>query len=370
MLQAQAAWREELEARPVQFLARDLEGRLDDVREQLAELLDAEAQDLVFVRNATYGVNSVLRSFPLEPGDELLVTDQEYNACRNVLDFVAQRAGAVVRVAVMPWPVSDPQVIVESITRELTPRTRLLLVDHITSPTATVLPMQQIVEQARQNGTQVLVDGAHAPGHLPLSLRSLGADYYTGNCHKWINAPKGAALLWVRRDRQEGVRPACISHGANSPREDRSRFLVEFDWTGTDDPTAVLSIPAALHFIEQRSGSWAGVQQHNRELVRAGRDRVLDALGVEAPVADELLGAMATIPLPLLKSTPPDNWDPLQTALREQYRIEVPVFTWGGRDGQPARRGLRISAQLYNEPSDYQRLADALYSLGASSAPV
>ena len=371
VLAVQQSLREHMEARPVEFLARELEERYDVVRDVLAEFLGAQALELVFVPNATYAVNSVLRSFPFGAGDELLVTDQEYNACRNVLDFVAARAGCQVVVAELPWPVTSEDEVVEALLAKVTERTRLLLIDHITSPTALVLPLERIVPAMQERGVRVLVDGAHAPGHLALDLAALGADYYTGNCHKWMNAPKGAAFLWVPERWQPEVRPACISHGANSPRDDRSRYLVEFDWTGTSDPTAVLAIPAAMQIVrEQVEGGWQALRERNRGLAVEARRALLQRLELDAPAPESMLGAMASIVLPILDPPALDNWDPLQTALREQYRIEVPIFGWGGRDGLARHRCVRISAQLYNEPGDYAQLAEALYSLGASSAPV
>jgi isopenicillin-N epimerase len=367
----QRSLRDLMEARPIEFLARELEDRLDVVRGELGDFLGAPAQDLVFLPNATYAVNSVLRSFPFDPGDELLVTDHEYNACRNVLDFVAARAGCKVVVAEMPWPVSDPQDIVDAVLARVNARTRLLLIDHITSATALVMPLERIIPELQKRGVRVLVDGAHAPGQIELNLNQLGADYYTGNCHKWVNAPKGAAFLAVPERWQAEVRPACISHGANSRRSDRSRYLIEFDWTGTADPTAILAIPAALQFMEkQLEGGWPAVRARNHGMAVEARQILLGELGLTPAAPESMLGAMATIELPLLDSRPFDNWDPLQTALREQYRIEVPVVNWGGRDGLASYRGLRVSAQLHNDLSQYQRLANALHSLGACSAPV
>ncbi len=367
----QRSLRDLMEARPIEFLARELEERLDVVRGELGDFLGAPALELVFVPNATYAVNSVLRSFPFDLGDELLVTDHEYNACRNVLEFVAARAGCKVVVAQLPWPLTDPQEIVDAVLAEVSDRTRLLLIDHITSATALVMPLERIIPEVQKRGVRVLVDGAHAPGQIDLNLSQLGADYYTGNCHKWINAPKGAAFLAVPERWQAEVRPACISHGANSPRQDRSRYLIEFDWTGTDDPSAILAIPSALQFMEQqREGGWPAVRAANHALAVEARQVLLGGLGISPSAPQSMLGAMATIELPQLDPRPFDNWDPLQTALREQYRIEVPVVNWGGRDGMPSYRGLRVSAQLYNDIRQYQRLAEALHSLGACSAPV
>jgi len=369
VLQAQREWRERLEARPIEFMARELEANLDHARGHLADFLGAEEQDLVLVPNATYAVNSVLRSMPIEPGDQLLVTDHEYNACRNVLNFVAERAGAEVVVVDLPWPFSDPSELTECILAAVTSRTRLCLLDHMTSATAFRLPLEQIVPELRRRGVRTLVDGAHAPGQLELDLAQLQPDYYTGNCHKWLNAPKGAAFLYVARDLQQEVRPACISHGANSPRTDRSRFLIEFDWTGTADPTAVLCIPAAMDWMEsQLQGGWPAIRARNRELVLAARSQIFARFSLEAPVPDSCIGHMAAIPLPPLEEAAPDNWDPLQVALRDQFRIEVPVSSWKLEPGQGALRTLRISAQLYNQADDYERLADALDNLGVFAA--
>ncbi|MCH2102075.1 MAG: aminotransferase class V-fold PLP-dependent enzyme [Planctomycetes bacterium] len=371
VLAVQQSLRDRLEERPVEFLARELEARYDLVREDLGDFLGARASELVFVPNATYAVNSVLRSFPFDKGDELLVTDHAYNACHNVLEFVAARSGCQVVVAELPWPIDSSGEVLEALLDRVSSSTRLLLIDHVTSPTALVLPVERIVPAMQELGVRVLVDGAHAPGHLNLDLHALGADYYTGNCHKWINAPKGSAFLWVPERWQSEVRPACISHGANSPRDDRSRYLIEFDWTGTSDPTAILTIPAAIQIVEEQiEGGWPGLRAHNRELVMQARRVLLDRLQMNSPAPEEMLGAMASIALPTLNTPALDNWDPLQSALREQYRIEVPVFGWGGRGGMRRHRCLRISAQYYNQAEDYARLAEALYSLGVSSAPV
>ncbi len=240
----------EMERQPIDFLVRRLEARFDAAREALAAFVGADPEDVVAVPNATAGVNSVLRSLLFEPGDELLTTDHAYNACRNALEFVASRTGARVAVARVPFPLQGPGEVIEAVLAAVTPRTRLALLDHVTSPTGLVFPVRELVAELAARGVDTLVDGAHAPGMLPLDIRELGAAYYTGNCHKWICAPKGAGFLWVRRDLQEQVRPLSISHGTNRPRAGRSRFHDEFDWTGTDDPTPFLCVPAALRFLE------------------------------------------------------------------------------------------------------------------------
>jgi isopenicillin-N epimerase len=211
-------------------------------------------------------------------------------------------------------------------------------------------------------GIEVLVDGAHGPGMLPLEIGALGAAYYTGNCHKWICAPKGAAFLWVREDRRDAIRPVCISHGANSPRRDRSRYLIEFDWTGTLDPTAVLSIPAALATIaSMHERGWTGVMETNRALALRARDMLCSALGIDPPAPDSMIGSLAAVPLPdgAASCAPSLYGDPLQDALWERHRIEIPVIPWP----EPPKRLIRVSAQLHNAPADYEKLCAALPAL-------
>src|SRR5438445_7019259 len=220
VLEAQQRLRERLERQPARFFVRDLEPLLADARSALAAFLGAAPEGLVFVPNATTGVNAVLRSLAVAPGDQLLVTDHAYNACRNALDFVAAAARAEVVVVPVPFPLASADAVVEAVVARATPRTRLALLDHVTSPTGLVYPIERLVRELAGRGIDALVDGAHAPGMVPLDLRALGAAYYTGNCHKWLCAPKGAAFLHVRSDRQTGVRPVVISHGPNTPRTD------------------------------------------------------------------------------------------------------------------------------------------------------
>lgn len=364
VLAYQQQLRERLERQPVQFLVRELEPLLDQARADLARFVDAEADDLVFVPNATAGVNTVLRSLKFSAGDELLVTDHEYNACRNALNYAAEQGGAKVVEAPVPFPVSSTQEIRAAILARVTPRTRLALLDHVTSQTGLVLPIRELVTDLRSRGVEVLVDGAHAPGMVPLDLRGLSAAYYTGNCHKWICAPKGAGFLYVRRDLQPRIRPLSISHGANAARTDRSRFQVEFGWTGTLDPTAFLCVPEALLQIGTLlPGGWPEVMRRNRELALAGRTVLCEALGIAPPCPEECIGSLAAVPIPdaakIEIPSSPLYTDPLQDRLREEFRIEVPVIPWPA----PPKRLLRISAQQYNSLPQYQSLAGALRRL-------
>lgn len=357
VLETQNEYRAKLEREPVRFFVRELEPLLDAARAELATFLGCDEAGLAFVPNATAGVNSVLRSMDLDKFDELLVTTHEYNASRNVLDYVANVAGAKVVVAEIPFPIASPDIVVERVLEKVTERTRLLLIDHVTSQTGIILPIERIIAELRSRGIDTLVDGAHAPGMIPLDLRATGAAYYTGNLHKWVCAPKGAAFLWARENRRATVRPSNISHGANSTRRDRSRYLVEFDWTGTFDPSAWLSVPAALHAMQNFvDAGWSEVMRRNRELALKARNLLCDALQIEHPAPDEMLGSLAALPLPDGASEWDGPCDPLQDALLFEHRIEVPLMPWPA----PPKRLLRISAQLYNSIDEYERLAAAL----------
>ncbi|BAU43130.1 aminotransferase class V-fold PLP-dependent enzyme [Leptolyngbya sp. O-77] len=356
--QRQQELRRQLEAQPVRFFGRSLEPLLDESRAVLAAFVGASPADLAFVPNATTGINTVLRSLSLRPGDELLTTDHEYNASRNALDFVAQQSGARVVVAEIPFPLVSPEEVMQSVLGCVTDRTRLLLIDHVTSQTALVLPIAPLIQALANQGIDTLIDGAHAPGMIPLDLGKLGAAYYTGNCHKWLCAPKGAAFLYVREDRRDRIRPLTISHGANSPRRDRSFFHLEFDWTGTGDPTPFLCVGAAIqHLAALLPGGWADIMAQNRALALWARERLSQRLNLALPCPDEMIGSMATLPLPA------GDADALYQALAEEFSIEIPIIPWRGR----FNRLIRLSAQLYNTPTDYDRLADVLAPLLAQS---
>ncbi|RKH23528.1 aminotransferase class V-fold PLP-dependent enzyme [Corallococcus praedator] len=364
VLQHQSELRARLEAEPVRFLGREVEPLLDEARAALAAFVGADADDLAFMPNATTGVNTVLRNLRFEPGDELLTTDNEYNASKNALDVACAAMGAKVVVAKLPWPVTSPDAVVDAVMALVTPRTRLLLIDHITSQTALVMPLAELVRRMRERGVETLVDGAHGPGMVPLALQELGAAYYTGNCHKWLCAPKGAAFLYVRRDMQAGMKPLVVSHGHNSPRADRSRFRLEFDWTGTHDPTPFLCIPTALRVVGGLvPGGWPEVMASNREKALAARRSLNARLGQDTPLCpDAMVGSMACVALPEgapERPEPPLYLDPLHVRLFEEHRVEVPVTAWP----KAPRRHLRVSAQLYNTPADYEALGDALEAL-------
>ncbi len=362
ILQLQSELRAAMEAEPVQFLWRRYEERLEPSRRALARFVGARPKDLVFVTNATTGVNAVMASLRLRPGDEILTTCHDYNACRNVLAEAAMRAGARLVVAEVPFPLRSSGEISESIMRRVTPRTRLAMIDHVTSNSAVIFPIEELVRELQRRNVDVLVDGAHAPGMLPLKLDSLQAAYYTGNLHKWVCAPKGAAFLWARDDKQAALQPAVISHGNNTPRPGYAPFQDRFDWAGTFDPTAWMCVGAAIGFMRDLlPGGWKSVRASNHRLVTKARRLLCQTLGVEPPCPEEMLGAMATLPLPARFQGIPKNGkiDPEQLRLYDRTGIEVPFV----RMGSPEQRYFRISAQLYNSMHDYERLAEAVTTL-------
>jgi len=261
VLEEQRRWRDRMESDPVRFFARDLDAALADVRAVLGRFVGADPDGLALVPNATAGVNTITRSLRFGPGDEILTADHEYNASLNALRFAAERDGARLVEVALGYPVPSADDVVARVLDAVTPRTRLAMFSHVTSPTAIVLPVERLVPLLRERGIETLVDGAHAPGMLPLDLADLGAAYYTGNCHKWMCAPKGAAFLHVRHDLRHAIRPLAISHGANDPDPSRPRYRKEFDWTGTDDPSAFLAIPAAIeHIGGMLPGGWPAVR--------------------------------------------------------------------------------------------------------------
>ncbi|MDJ0735351.1 MAG: aminotransferase class V-fold PLP-dependent enzyme [Nostocaceae cyanobacterium] len=355
VLAVQQELRARLEEEPVRFFYREWEPLLDDARSQLANFIGADAQDLVFVPNATTGVNCVLRSLSFSPQEEILTTNHEYNACRNALDFVAERAGVRVVVAKIPFPIESPQQVIEAVIQQVSAQTRLVLIDHITTQTGLIFPLQQLVEELQARGVDTLVDGAHAPGMISLNLRKIGATYYTGNCHKWLCAPKGAAFLYVGRDKHSQIRPLTISHGANSPRTDKSRFQLEFDWMGTDDPTAYMCVPEAIKFMGSLlPGGWDELMQRNHQLVLQARKRLCEVLEVGLVCPDEMIGSMAVIPMP--KALENGDFVSLHDQLLDKFGIEVPVIPWQ----ENPRLLVRISAQIYNRLEDYEYLGQAL----------
>lgn len=358
LLRAQDSFRARLEWDPVQFFSSDFAPLWQKARDAAAALVGAPAENVALVRNATVGINAALATVPLSPGDEILLNSHEYPACIQAARFWAERSGASVRIPSLPWPVEDPQQITQSLVDEMGSRTRVVVISWITSPTALVLPIRDIVDACRKRGVVSIVDAAHAPGQVAMDLAALGPDFCAGNFHKWCCTPKGCAFFYASPRWREQTRPLVISYGASAPvPEGLSRFDLEFAWTGTDDPTPWLVLPQAIEwFGATHPEGLPGRMQANRDLAREARAILLEALGTRAPAPESMLAAMASVPIPDGPGPPsPRTQSRLQQALRADG-IQVPVSTWPA----PPRRLLRISAQAYNHRDQYVRLAESL----------
>ncbi len=364
VLERQHELRLEMEREPVDFLVRKMTPLVDESREAIARLIGADPADVVFVQNATAGVNSVMRSLEFRPGDEILVTAHDYNACRNVIRYVAQRTGAVVVQADVPLPISSSRQVTDAILERVTPRTRVAMLDHITSPTALVFPIEEIVRELDRRGVDTLVDGAHGLAMVPLNMNRLGAAYYTGNCHKWLCAPKAVGFLHVRRDRQQGIQPTIVSHGWNKPRPGYSPFQDAFDWPGTLDPTPWFCIADCIRFLDGlMPGGLEALMRRNHDLAIFGQRILCQRLGLAPVGVESMLGSMAAVHLPDNAAAFDAQGQPqpaeeyrLNNELFAEFKVEVPTFYWPAAP----KTLLRVCAHAYNHPAQYERLAEVL----------
>ncbi|MDP1899782.1 MAG: aminotransferase class V-fold PLP-dependent enzyme [Rubrivivax sp.] len=355
---AYQGWQLALERNPVEFLGRRSAGLLADARQRLGQYLGASGQDLVFVANATTGVNIVARSLALQPGDEVLGTDHEYGACDAAWQFACAQRGASYRRVEVPLPF-ERDTWAPRLLAAATPRTRLIFASHISSTTALVFPVAELCAAARERGIATLVDGAHAPGQVALNLDAIGADFYTGNCHKWLCAPKGAAFLHARPERQAEIDATVVSwgyaasgagHTGFDAYTGRTLFERRLQWQGTRDIAAFLAVPAAIDF-QQRHG-WPARRAQCHDLACATQRRVLARNGL-APIAPDADFAQM-VPIPVATAAP----EKLRQWLFEQHRIEVPITQHGGR------RFVRLSVQAYNTPAELDALVSALAAAG------
>lgn len=361
VLQAQSAIRERMERDPVRFFKVDLEPLTDGVRERLGAFLTCRPCDLALVANATVAICTILHSVNLSPGDEVLVTDHEYTSVTNELARICARTGAKLVTAAIPFPVRDSDEILARYLACVTPRTRLAIIPHITSATSLIFPAASIVRALNELGIDSLVDGAHAPGQVPLDVAAIHATYYVGSGHKWLGAPKGTGFMHVRPDRQARLRSLALSSRAHRVRPERPLFLRDFDYMGTNDYSPTLSLPSALEATGSLlPGGWPALMRANHDLIMRGRRVLCATLGIEAPTPEALVGTMATLPLPdpapHLMDRPTAYDDALQDALYERHRIVVPIWRWGPQN----RRVVRISAFPYNRVDQYEMLALAL----------
>ena len=359
ILDEQDRLRRQLEIDPVQFMEVDARELWAQSLSTLADFINADPEGMTFVTNATSGVNTILRSLDLQAGDEIIISDHSYQACWNTVDFVTNRTGAKTIVVPIPFPTKSNEQVIETILNHVTKRTRLALIDTVTSPTGLRMPFEKLVAELQSRDIDVLLDAAHGPGIVPLDIKKLQPAYITGNAHKWLCTPKGSAFLYIREDRRERIRPLSISHGASVPGTAEERYRFEFDWTGTQDPTAWLCIPQAIGFLGGLlEGGWPAIMEHNKQLALSGRKLLLKALGIPSPSPDSMIVGLAAVPLPgkgTLTASALEP-DPLHSLLLEKYRIQVPIFGWPHHDS----RYLRIAAHLYNSIEEYEYLAKVL----------
>jgi isopenicillin-N epimerase len=358
VLEAQTAWRRQLEANPVEFLDQRGRTEMEKAKQVVGGFVGAQPQDFGFVTNATEGINAVLRSLRFAPGDELVSTNHVYNAIRQTMRYVARETGAKPVEVEIPLPIRSGDEVADAITGALGDRTRLVVLDHITSPTAVVFPVERICALCAERGIDVLIDGAHAPGMIDLDIERLGAAYFAGNLHKWVCGPKGAAFLWVRPDKQPGIHPNTISHFLDEG------LPAEFGWQGTRDVTAWLGAADAIRFMDRTLG-WDRIRRHNHQLAvwvqalwcrRWGES---GGCGAEpaTPLDGSMLGSMATVALPLQARQRFESPEALQARLFEAHCIEIPIIDWSGR------WWIRASCQVYNTPDQYEHAADVATEL-------
>ena len=348
------AWQVKLEQQPVQFLGTELDNYLRQSRQELGEYIHSSADDIVYIPNATHGVNIIARSLKLKPGDEILSTDHEYGACNFIWDFICHHSGAIYRQQGIEVPVNSPEEIADQIFRAVTPRTKVIFISHITSPTSLTLPVRLVCQRAHEAGIITIIDGAHAPGQLSLDISSLQADFYVGNCHKWMLGPKGAGFLYARPEVQNLVEPLIVSWGYQSrftsPRE--STFIDILQWSGTKDPAAALSIPAAIAFMKENH--WDDVRIRCHSLLRSAIERICNQTGLSPlyPLDSDFYHHMGTIPIPQVR-----DLNELKGRLYNDYKIEIPCFEWNNR------HYLRLSVQGYNSENEIDTLISALSKL-------
>lgn len=348
--------REALMRNPMDYFLTDTKRLMDENRAFWAELTNADPEGIAHAECATQAVNTVMKSLALrgffKPGDEILLTSHGYNACNNVAREIAELTGAVVVVAPIPFPIEDAGQVTESILKAATAKTRLALIDHITSETALIYPVQDIVDGLKKRGIETLVDAAHAPAHVKIDLKKLDPAFYAGNGHKWLCGAPGCAFLYVREDFRDRIRPLVLSHGANDPDPSRSMYQKTFGWIGTRDTTPWSTPKVAFETLSifHKNGLW-GLVEDNKRLVRYGYKLILDSLNRKPHAPDNMLGMMTTIILP------PGDADALKAALRKDNFV---TQLWKTSASIASGRAIRLSAQAYTTPEQFERLVVSL----------
>lgn len=348
VLIAQSEWRSKMERQPVHFITVEAPEQLIKSKKLVSDFLGAQTENVVFVENATSGVNAVVRSLmpTWKAGDELLTTTHVYGAMRQTLHYASDVMGTKVIEAKVPFPITSENEVVDVVRKAITDKTRFAIIDHVTSPTGLVYPIEKIIPLFKERGIPVMIDGAHAPGMLDVKIEKYGADYYTGNCHKWMFAPKGCAILWVAPEHQTKMHAHITSHNY------KAGFHQEFEWIGTRDLTPMLAASAAVGFINEYGGE--NIRTYNHDLVVQARKMIAAKWNVALPAPESMIGSLSTIPVPGNISEHDSVAQKLHDRLRDEFRCELPVIFYGGNVY------IRISAQIYNEMSDYEHLAASL----------
>lgn len=356
---AQIELQRRLEEDPVRFFKADLEDYCDDTRRAIAAFTRVEPQTIALVPNGTFAVATVLNNLDLKPGDEILVTDHEYMATLNELGKVCRASGAKVTVAKIPYPAVSPEQVLDSIVGAMNDRTRVVLVSHITSASALILPVKEIVEAAKQRGIDTFLDGAHTPGQIDLNIGDLDPTWYAASCHKWLACPKGTGFIYTSPNRKDGFKPMVLSCRVHETRDERDAYLCDFDYTGTNDYTGNLVIPVAIeHMGAQLPGGWDELRKRNHDMVIAGSRIVCDALGIEQQVPESMIGSMVSIPLPGACEQSDLLGEGLWDRLYLKHGVQAPVWDLPG----VCDRMTRVSAQLYNTLEDFEWLGEVLQS--------
>ena len=352
---ARGEWSDRLEAEPMDFFVRQMDQHLDRAADRLGRFIGADGKDLIFVDNATFGMNIVAENIPLQPDDEVLITDHEYGAVLRIWQHKCKQTSAKMVVKSLPFPMKSDDEIVSALMEGVSEKTKLIVASHVTSPTAVIFPVEKICRAAKQNGIPVCIDGPHAVAMIPLNLQQLGCDFYAASCHKWLSAPFGSGFLYVFPRHQQNLKPIVTSWGGSLSGRPKN-WKDEFTWSGTRDPAAFLAIPAAIDFLEEHGLQKFREQTHS--LAQYARQRITELAGTEAFVPDspDWYGSMITLPIPASDDPPPEGGqrDPLQNILWDEYKIEVPIIHWKGH------RFVRVSCHLYNSQKEIDRLVNAL----------
>jgi isopenicillin-N epimerase len=368
VLEKQNQLRQQMEHESVRFMIRELYPLYNESLRKLSRFVGAMEKNMVFVKNATMGVNTIFHSLQFKEGNEILIHSHAYGACVNTIKWYAERQKLKIVIADIPFPIKNKTQIIDAFQKRITSKTKLALVDHITSPTGIIFPVEEIIDSLQSKNIDVLVDGAHAPGQIPLDLEKLKAAYYVGNCHKWICSPKGSGFLYVREDKQKLIDPLQISHLFDAPTPEEKKWQGKFFWPGTDDYTAYCCVGYAIDYFENLlPGGWNEIMNRNQTLACEGRKLLCQELGTEPPAPEDMIANLASVQLGdgILPPYGFNYISPLQEKLFSKYKIEVPVIIFNKEN---PRTWIRIAAQIYNSMEQIEFLSASIKEIKMSSA--